>query len=334
VEACPRLLLQGLSAQGDGCNYSADALVLEHAGRCTLSRSKPGKDLEELVKAIEHAIHLHSLPGVTIRVEPRKKLRDKDTGRLREFDVVITYEFAHHKVVLAIECRDRSRKIGVPEVEAFTAKCARCGVTRAVMVSDLGFAATALDKAEKNEVACLSLAQVQRFDWCAAQGVEYGERDLVHDKTWDVIAEGTPIEPAELCDQHGTPLDWAKRSEMAHRYLAMRPAALIAQQDDEARRGRATCSIQDDTSGLFVKDAAGHMIRVASLIAHVTYRIIPKFIPFNFREYIDSASGKRIASAAVAVIDGSRGKADFVLYREADGALKASLIDREPEKKG
>jgi hypothetical protein len=293
-----------------------------------LTRRKPGKDLEELVKAIEHAIHLHSLPGVKVTVESPKKLRDKDTSRLREFDVVIAYTLAHHKVVLAIECRDRSRKIGVPEVEGFAKKCNACGVNRAVMVSDLGFAGSALEKAEKNEVGCLSLDQVKQFDWCLAPGVEYGERDLIDGDQWQVATEKALTGSSELCDKDGVVLDVAKKSEIAHHYLAMRPLAFAAKQDDEARKGRATCRIDANLPDLFVKDSAGQLVRVTRLIADISYRIIPKFFPFDFRDYFDRATGKRIAGVAVAKIDGSRGKADFVLHQDADGSLKASLIDR------
>src|ERR1700730_6033228 len=95
---------------------------------------KPGDNLQRLVTAIERATHAAS----NVRVESPKRLRDKDTGRLREHDVVLTFVLEHHSVLLAIECRDRSRKIGVPEVEAFSNKCARPGVHRGVMVSTTG----------------------------------------------------------------------------------------------------------------------------------------------------------------------------------------------------
>ena len=103
-----------------------------------------GKVLQTLVHAIETAVS----GSPNVKVESPKRLRDKDTGRLREHDVVLTFIQAHHEFLLALECRDRSRPVGVPEVEAFHAKCLRTGIGRGLMVSSTGFRNTALTKAE------------------------------------------------------------------------------------------------------------------------------------------------------------------------------------------
>jgi hypothetical protein len=100
-----------------------------------------------------------------VRVEAKKRLPDKDTGQLREHDVVLTFSHGHHEFLLALECRDRSRPVGVDHVEAFHAKCLRTGIGRGVMVSSKGFRRTALRKAESYGIGCLTLEEVAHFDW-------------------------------------------------------------------------------------------------------------------------------------------------------------------------
>jgi hypothetical protein len=57
---------------------------------------KPGENLQRLVRALEQAINAAS----NITVESPKRLPDKDTGRLREHDVVLTFAFSHHNLIL------------------------------------------------------------------------------------------------------------------------------------------------------------------------------------------------------------------------------------------
>jgi hypothetical protein len=55
---------------------------------------KPGENLQRLVRVLEQAIT--DAPNVI--VESPKRLPDKDTGKLREHDVVITFSFTHHNL--------------------------------------------------------------------------------------------------------------------------------------------------------------------------------------------------------------------------------------------
>jgi hypothetical protein len=75
-----------------------------------MAKRKAGDVLQDLVATIEKVVHARA--GVT--VESPKRLPDKDTGKVREHDVVVTIVTGHHQTLLALECRDRSRKVGVP----------------------------------------------------------------------------------------------------------------------------------------------------------------------------------------------------------------------------
>ena len=132
-----------------------------------MANEPPGIAFQNLVALLERI--LSSSPGVSI--ESPSRLHDKDTGRMREHDVVITRVLGHHRILTAIECKDRGRKVGVPDVEAFAKKCEKTGIHHPVLVSSNGFTETARKKGEALDVDLMSLAEVERFDWMAADFV-------------------------------------------------------------------------------------------------------------------------------------------------------------------
>ena len=100
-----------------------DALIFD--GRLTppeigTVKKNDGQNLQRLIRAIESVRN----PGVQVKIKSPKRIKDKITGRLRgRHDIVLTYTLAHHELVLALECRDRSRPVEVDAVEAFRSKC-------------------------------------------------------------------------------------------------------------------------------------------------------------------------------------------------------------------
>lgn len=114
-------------------------------------KPKPGKAFESAVAAMERSLARD--PSVT-EIEAPARLPDRGTGTLREHDVLVTHRVGHHLARTAIECRDRSHKVGVPDVEAFAAKCRDTSIDRAVIVSSTGFTKTALTKAKHENVRC------------------------------------------------------------------------------------------------------------------------------------------------------------------------------------
>jgi Restriction endonuclease len=100
------------------------------------AKVKDGKALEQLIGIIEKILAAND----NIIVELDKKLTDKFTGEQRQFDVVLTVKHQHHTVVIGIECKDRARPVGVPDVEAFHTKCQHAGINQGVIVSTSGFA--------------------------------------------------------------------------------------------------------------------------------------------------------------------------------------------------
>ena len=227
---------------------------------------------------------------------------DKDTGRQREHDVVLTFSLGHHTLVMALECRDRSRKVGVPDLEAFRNKCDRTGVHRAIVVSATGFTRTALAKAEALEIGCLGLEEADRFNWCQAPGVEYFERDLVEGPPWEFgTAEPFDGEP-QIYDEEGHALDAAGFSNMAQKALNLRAADVAAIEDREACINSVACTfVNDRASAFYLIDRNGKRVPLTRMVMHIVYKARYLLIPFQFRAYIDHCKGGQLYTLAIAV---------------------------------
>lgn len=84
----------------------------------------------------------------------------------------------HHEVITAIECRDRSRPVGVPEIEAFFQKCQDTGINCSVIVSATGFYRSAKKKAVYYGIACFKIDEAAGFDWILSGGMKFYQRRL------------------------------------------------------------------------------------------------------------------------------------------------------------
>lgn len=159
----------------------------------------PGKNLERLIAALERV-----LAGSSAKVEaPSRSLIDKDTGRRREHDVLITWDHGHHQIITAIECRDRSRPVGVPAVEAFADKCRATGVHSGVIVSARGFAASARKKAAALAISCMDLEEAESFDWLEIDSVSLHHRRFPHIDVRVMFKDGQPEALAAITTGRG-----------------------------------------------------------------------------------------------------------------------------------
>lgn len=157
-----------------------------------------GRAFEILVHTIERA----DLASACARIESPAYLPDRDTGRRREHDIVIYQLVGSHEVLIALECRDQRRPVGVPAIEAFADKCMSTGISKAVMVSTSGFRQSALEKARSRSVQCLSLSEALHLEWCHCRSIEVHTREIS-----DVIVEcqfDLPVPEAliSLCKDH------------------------------------------------------------------------------------------------------------------------------------
>ena len=130
-----------------------------------------GKSLERLVALIETALGTDG-----VKVETRKHLPDRITGKPREHDVLVTITRTHHVVQIALECKDRSRPITVDMVEAFHQKCQDTGIQQGALVSASGFAKPAREKAVHYGIRCLEV--LESFAWMLAPSFTFLTRRI------------------------------------------------------------------------------------------------------------------------------------------------------------
>jgi len=166
-----------------------------------MPEEKQGKALESLVASLEKA--LADTPNV--KVHSPMRLPDRTTGKLREHDVVLELNEGHHSLLIAIECRDRSRPIGVPQVEAFGAKCLDTGINQGIIVSTMGFYNTAKTKADHLGIRCLDIEEVDNFEWLLAQGI-YATTTRLLRNDWTFFPQQDGIVPRkefQVVDKEG-----------------------------------------------------------------------------------------------------------------------------------
>lgn len=78
-------------------------------------------------------------------------------GHSRQFDVAIRGVFAGQQMLGIIECKDLSRKVGLPEVDAFITKSQDVNANFKILMSRRGFSKHALEKCKKHGIQAFSM---------------------------------------------------------------------------------------------------------------------------------------------------------------------------------
>jgi hypothetical protein len=112
----------------------------------------PGIAFEKLVAAMQAQLDQNSV------VTHNEIIVDR-LGHRRQFDVVIRGKFAGQTMLGVIECKDLSRKVGNPEVDAFVTKARDVNANVKILMSKSGFAKPALEKCRDYGIQALSLVK-------------------------------------------------------------------------------------------------------------------------------------------------------------------------------
>lgn len=278
-----------------------------------MADEKPGKALEKLIASLERALAKN--PNVTVHLS--KRLRDKTTGKLREHDVVLELKEVHHSVLIAIECRDRSRPIGVPEVEAFYIKCQETGIDQGIIVSTKDFCCTARTKAAKFSIRCLDIEEVENFDWLLTTGILTTTICLLSDNwTFYPVKEGV-IErnKFEVIDSNGNVLTMATLSANAQNQLTqLLPNPQYPVEED---------AIEVKFSGgewLLRNTNTGETVPVNFAISRIRYSVKQELVPFQLVQYQAKDSDENITDAAYADIKiGDKESHLMIVYKDGEG---------------
>ena len=262
-----------------------------------MTKLKRGRSLELLVSHLEKVLGYDT----GVKVESPKRLPDllSDRHRTREHDVVLSVSHGHHKLTIALECRDHSRPIGVSQVEAFSTKCRHTGVDQGVLVSSKGFYKSAMEKADKLSIRCLSLEQATSFEWLLAPGIHLRRR---RPKRLSIVAlsEGAELQVSgkdlDLVDSQGT------KVPPESLFGEILSAFEMVPWDAEADSG--TSELTAEPHGLFVFDrSSGRKTSISRLDCKLQYDTTAQLLPFELVSYIDQKSGGLITEAALANVD-------------------------------
>jgi Restriction endonuclease len=282
----------------------------------TAKRSLPGRDFQDLVAAVEKA-----LAPIEHKITSPMRLRDRDTGRLREHDVVVEFTSGRHPFKIAIEARDKGRKVGVPDVEGFGRKCERTGIDRGVIVSSRGFAETALTKANADNIGCLTLAEATAFDWCHARSVTVRQRDGVGTPHFVVDLGGIDPgpEPPVIAGLDDTPWSDEARTATAQAWLFGLP-----EDDGEVDGGVYTREVRLGDPPLVALCADGRRLPLKGIVGVLSYRMSLASVPLRFHSYRSEAGSEVKCDLASAEVGGTAGR--VVLERRPDGSTKITLV--------
>lgn len=292
--------------------------------------ARPGEALQQLVRLIE--IGVASNPNVS--VESPVRLRDLDTGRLREHDVLVTLREGHHEVRVALECRDRSRKVGVPDVEAFAIKCRRTSVDKGIIVSGSGFTETAREKARANGIGCFSLEASPQFDWIRASAMEHVQRNVRSVSVRFELSDGLnpDLTPATIYFSDG--------SEITREILMGFASSGLSQLEPDWPQDASpevTYALELDLEVneeqrpyLIGNDGKRHEIAGGRMV--VGFQIEITSLPFNFHSYSDFLEQVGITQAATTSFAVEGRAAHLVVSTQKDGAKSVKVVVDAPTK--
>jgi hypothetical protein len=281
--------------------------VLRAKARTMVNRKldKSGRSLERLVAALERAL---SDTNATIE-SPSRRLIDRDTKKPREHDVLITWDHGHHQIVTAIECRDRSRPVGVPDVEAFADKCASTGVNSGVIVSASSFCESARVKAQIRSIVCMDLSEVAAFDWLGTQAFIGFEQRFGDFNFTVMFGEVAPKVLTSLMDRDGMIVDVKTLKAIVMNNILQLPDF------EEGPDKIFPINMRINTQNWTATDDDGIIWPVQYIQANTSYTVIKTVHNFKSIRYVGGGKDYSIASADVKMGSVS-GK--FLLVRNDD----------------
>ena len=274
---------------------------------------KQGKALEILVASLEKAL----AESANITVHAPMRLTDRTTGKLREHDVVLELNERHHSLLIAIECRDRSRPIGVNQIEGFWAKCQDTGISQGVIVSTAGFYNSARTKADHLGIRCLDIEEVETFDWLLASGIHARITHLLsHHWTFFTTEEGVvERNEFEIIDGNGNVITMAALTVNAQEQLSI----LLPQDREPIEEDEIKVKIPG--SGLQLRNViSDEIVPVKFAVVKIRYSIKQELIPFQLVKYQDKDGEGNITDVAYADLKfGDEETRMMIVFKEGEG---------------
>lgn len=145
------------------------------------SKSVTPREFETLVANLQRKFSKNA------EVKQNTLIKGSLTGKKREVDVAIYSEIGGERILIAVECKRRSRKSDVNQVEAFNSKLEDIRANKGVIVSAKGFSKTARILAEKKGIS------LYRYEDTLSEGWPSGLETSVLIKVWELQPKGIYI---------------------------------------------------------------------------------------------------------------------------------------------
>lgn len=172
-----------------------------------MPQENPGIEFEKVVTEIQARIDSNATVLHNQRIVDR-------LGHSRQFDVEIRGKFAGQDVLGVIECKDLSKKVGTPEVDAFITKSQDINANFKIIVSRKGFTKPAIEKAKHYGIQTLSLIPQDEVNYGFKVG-NYWNADIYYwdqiSLTLDFVAQPeTPVtfNPQDVTVEEKRVIDW------------------------------------------------------------------------------------------------------------------------------
>jgi hypothetical protein len=249
-----------------------------------------------------------------VNIESPKHLPEINTGFLREHDVVLTIKNGHHTLIVAIECRDRSRPVGRPQLEAFAKKCERTGINQGIMVSPCGFIRKAPEIAHELGLRCLSLDQVEELPWLLCDDfhlfkISYGYFELYFIPEHELDKELKDYK-IEIDDGKEIALGDIKQNILS--FLKDDVLNEVIHKSDKQEKNILKRSLIPTNLTVCDRDT-GQKEKIVKLLVIVHYSINLTKIPFTRSIYKEMGSTESLAEIATAKIEFGSLSGQFVI---------------------
>lgn len=251
--------------------------------------------------------------------------KDLFTGERREHDVAIIVTKGHHKLITAIECRDRSRPVGVPHLEGFYKKCQDTGVHRGVIVSPKGFCKTTLQKAKSLGIECLLLSQVDSFDWILPGAMKFYRTSITNTHCSGIPVEDITPQPTNFRFV-GPSGEEITREILNHNARIGWDKVLTEQRFDD---GCHKVRFRIQTPGWFIEDmGTGQTHPMKHLLVTLSVEVVSTDVPFQNLVYQKDGDNSPIGQASVISFDSDELRADLVFSRNEDETTSVVLVQK------
>jgi hypothetical protein len=122
--------------------------------------SKQSNEFQRLIKRI-----YETLSEKPANVSESALIKERGRECKREIDVLIEQEVSGEKILIGIECRDRSRVDDVTWIDGMIGKFIDLDLNHKIAVSSKGFSKCATDKAKAYHIKTYTLKEATDIDW-------------------------------------------------------------------------------------------------------------------------------------------------------------------------